>query len=641
METESLEDLQSFSSASEAEGLKSRYALALKERGEGILSKLAALVEVSGEPVEGNVFTDHLNIHARDTDPGHLWKQRSLFVLYENADRILEIGFNAGHSCLLALLANASSQVVAFDLAEHAYTQPCAELLQQEFPGRLTLVAGNSLWTVPNWPHGGSYAVVHVDGAHDPLFVDRDFRNVYPLLAPKGCVVFDDTQVPAISDLVDFYLSATPALVERPPMDPTPANALAHRVICAAGDVRHVPPCPPALLAEETHCRFDPVESHGPEWTAKPRRVCIVSTFVAPLGSGTDGGVCQQLYMWSDLLIERCHIVTVLAPAGSTFPPGVAGVEFEGELQQSAQVHGCPSSPEGENTGLAKAIDYVMQRAALDFDVIVQLGFDLLPHVKLEHGVNGEDYLGRSRCVPARHFLSMCCAVDGSMEAFAECLAARQDESSPYGVASLDVAKTFAGLKWAQQVPIPVDLTTFALNEGERTFKGDLALVGRVSPEKGVDEALKVAGRLGRRIHVCGDLSQSKPYWDQCVSENPDAQVVLHGFLKQDELATLLGNVGCVIGTQQWVEAFGVGFIQALATGTPVVTRAGRVACLKDEPGAVWLVRDSDDFDTLIQSALRDGDPETCHRVAQDLAGGGRAACYASLMAWLTPTASH
>ena len=54
-------------------------------------------------------------------------KQMNLYKSAMEAKNILEIGFNAGHSCLLFLLANPESKITIFDICEHKYAKPCFE----------------------------------------------------------------------------------------------------------------------------------------------------------------------------------------------------------------------------------------------------------------------------------------------------------------------------------------------------------------------------------------------------------------------------------------------------------------------------------------------------------------------------------
>ena len=60
-------------------------------------------------------------------------KQRNLFALAQEAQKVLEVGFNAGHSVGLMLLAHERLQVTAFDLAEHRYTKGCVEVGRRKF----------------------------------------------------------------------------------------------------------------------------------------------------------------------------------------------------------------------------------------------------------------------------------------------------------------------------------------------------------------------------------------------------------------------------------------------------------------------------------------------------------------------------
>ena len=76
-----------------------------------------------GESIEGNCFYKHNSFG--DVAPELLPKQINIYNLSSQATNILEIGFNAGHSCLLMLLSNSTSKITLFDICEHKYTVPC------------------------------------------------------------------------------------------------------------------------------------------------------------------------------------------------------------------------------------------------------------------------------------------------------------------------------------------------------------------------------------------------------------------------------------------------------------------------------------------------------------------------------------
>jgi predicted O-methyltransferase YrrM len=74
-------------------------------------------------------------------------KRENIFSVGELAkSRILEIGFNAGHSASLLLLASqkANASLTIVDIGEHAYMKPCYDRVAAEFPERTRLFIGDS-----------------------------------------------------------------------------------------------------------------------------------------------------------------------------------------------------------------------------------------------------------------------------------------------------------------------------------------------------------------------------------------------------------------------------------------------------------------------------------------------------------------
>jgi predicted O-methyltransferase YrrM len=165
--------------------------------------KIQTLCVESGEAVEGNCFFKHLVQQPVENK----WKQLNLFWMASFSEHILEIGFNAGHSCLLFLLANPDSTIVLFDLCEHRYTKPCFNYLNQEFPGRLTLIPGDSTKSIPlyanHYPHK-TFDMVHIDGGHTMEIANSDFFNILPLASRM--IIWDDTDFPHLNKLFEQYL---------------------------------------------------------------------------------------------------------------------------------------------------------------------------------------------------------------------------------------------------------------------------------------------------------------------------------------------------------------------------------------------------------------------------------------------------
>jgi len=172
-----------------------------------IFKRLEEICVEIGEPVEGNCFFKHETINEKIEEL--LYKQLNLYSLGRTAKNILEIGFNAGHSALLFLLANPDSKLLCFDIVSHKYTMPCFEYLNSLFPGRLNIIPGDSTITVPEFYKNNitiKFDLIHIDGCHYGEIPKKDLDNCYNLLDNDGILIFDDTQLPNINILLNQNL---------------------------------------------------------------------------------------------------------------------------------------------------------------------------------------------------------------------------------------------------------------------------------------------------------------------------------------------------------------------------------------------------------------------------------------------------
>ena len=160
-------------------------------RNQNIIQDLNEIIKKSGELLEGNVFYEHhsqdFNVHSDFQN-----KRYNLFHYGKLAVDILEIGFNAGHSALLYLLANSYSRIHFFDLGEHQYSRSCYDYLDEKFPGRLSVVWGDSTQTIPLYQSPQRFDFIHIDGGHTRFIAESDFYNCKSLAKPKALVMIDD-----------------------------------------------------------------------------------------------------------------------------------------------------------------------------------------------------------------------------------------------------------------------------------------------------------------------------------------------------------------------------------------------------------------------------------------------------------------
>jgi glycosyltransferase involved in cell wall biosynthesis len=178
-------------------------------------------------------------------------------------------------------------------------------------------------------------------------------------------------------------------------------------------------------------------------------------------------------------------------------------------------------------------------------------------------------------------------------------------------------------LEWAGTVHNAIPVAEYPF----RADKEDYCLfLGRMSPEKAPDLAIRAARAAGREIVVaakCNERAEHE-YFEQRVRPllGPDA----HWFGEADtaQKKDLLARAHCLVFPIQWDEPFGIVMVEAMACGTPVVAlRRGSVPEVVSD-GVTGLVRD--DLAELPAAIDRADllDPEACrgHVAARfDVAG--------------------
>jgi UDP-glucose:tetrahydrobiopterin glucosyltransferase len=284
-------------------------------------------------------------------------------------------------------------------------------------------------------------------------------------------------------------------------------------------------------------------------------RILFVSTPVSPIGAGGGGGVETTLRHVASGLGERGHAITVIAPAGSCLPGGMPICQVSGAAPSNATTGARNAAVTVRSTGVLERMWEQAGELALQHDVIVAMTYDWLSF-----------YLTPFLPIPVLHWvhlpslieavdLEMCEQYCGSPERFAFC---SRTQASTF---------SFVDLTRARIIPGAVDTDGFPFR---RDPKPALVWAARISPEKGLEDAVQVARETGWPLHVCGKI-EDQDYWRRIRGSAAEETIVYHGWVPHDRLSEVLGSAAAMLVTPKWMEAFGLTVIEALACGTPVI----------------------------------------------------------------------
>ena len=135
------------------------------------------------------------------------WQVDDLTLVAKEAKQILEIGFNAGHSSELFLNLNSEITVVSFDLGIYDSVLVGKEYIDKKFPGRHTLILGDSTQTVPKYSQENpnmKFDFIFIDGGHEYSIAKADLDNCRVLADNNTIVAIDDTIFTSY-DWMHFY----------------------------------------------------------------------------------------------------------------------------------------------------------------------------------------------------------------------------------------------------------------------------------------------------------------------------------------------------------------------------------------------------------------------------------------------------
>jgi glycosyltransferase involved in cell wall biosynthesis len=125
-----------------------------------------------------------------------------------------------------------------------------------------------------------------------------------------------------------------------------------------------------------------------------------------------------------------------------------------------------------------------------------------------------------------------------------------------------------------------------------------LAVVGRISPEKRVDRAIRIALRAGVPLKIAAKVDKlDREYFTQVIEPMlREPSVEFLGEISEPQKNELLGRAYALLFPIDWPEPFGLAMIEAMACGTPVIAYPfGSVPEVVDVGQTGFIVRDEDE----------------------------------------------
>jgi glycosyltransferase involved in cell wall biosynthesis len=158
----------------------------------------------------------------------------------------------------------------------------------------------------------------------------------------------------------------------------------------------------------------------------------------------------------------------------------------------------------------------------------------------------------------------------------------------------------------AQRAPLPHANVLATIHHGiplslhEASYRpkgGYVAFMGRISPEKSPDDAIRIATSLGIPLKIAAKVDKAdEPYFRKVVEPMLSAEgVEFIGEISEKEKGPFLRDAVALLFPIRWPEPFGLVMIEAMSCGTPILAyRAGSVPEVIDE-GVTGMIVDNID----------------------------------------------
>lgn len=134
-----------------------------------------------------------------------------------------------------------------------------------------------------------------------------------------------------------------------------------------------------------------------------------------------------------------------------------------------------------------------------------------------------------------------------------------------------------------------------------------VAFLGRVSPEKGVDRAIRIASAAGIPLKIAAKVDKADREYFECdikpLLDTPGVEFI--GEINERQKASFLGNARALLFPIDWPEPFGLVMIEAMACGTPILAfRHGSVPEVIDDGLSGYIVDTEEEAISVLRQTV-------------------------------------
>lgn len=284
-------------------------------------------------------------------------------------------------------------------------------------------------------------------------------------------------------------------------------------------------------------------------------KIAVASPFeekVPPLRYGGTELVVSNVV---ENLVSLGHEVTLLATGDSRTAARLVPI-FKRPLREISELKDLTLRDTYKFIGVGKVVSYLAKNK---FDVVHNnIGWRLLPF---------EEILG----------CPVVTTLHGPLDIPYQQRVYGEYKNSRYVSISLNQRKPMSELNFIANVYNGIEVDKFKFFAKSKDY---FAFLGRMSPEKGAVQAIKIAKAAGVKLLMAAKVDAvDEDYFKKEVEPLIDEdQIKFVGEVDHEGKVELLGNARALLAPIQWEEPFGLFFVEAMACGTPVISmRRGSV----------------------------------------------------------------